>query len=174
MKFIVRTAPQFIFLVFGLLIVFLSFFSANRIFSQGKSLQLTEKKMYLEKEVLPDHILYPVFMAFDRVRLALANEEKRPELNISYGWQRLVATEQLLKKGYQSLSFSTLTKAYKYQNTGLAEAEGLAEATKEELVFQADQFREKVLALKPSFDDEQQQLLDRLIQEQSLLLSKLK
>ncbi|MFZ5438213.1 MAG: DUF5667 domain-containing protein [Patescibacteria group bacterium] len=174
MKFIVKTAPQFIFLVFGLLIVFLSFFSANRIFSQGKSLQLTEKKMYLEKEILPDHILYPVFMVFDRVRLTLASEEKKSELNISYGWQRLVATEQLLKKGYQSLSFSTLTKAYKYQNTGLIEAEGLDEATKSELVFQADQFREKVLALKPSFDDEQQQLLDRLIQEQSLLLTKLK
>jgi hypothetical protein len=173
MQFIVKTAPKFIFLIVGLFIVFLSFISANTIFSQGDSLHLTEKKMYLKKEVLPDHVLYPVFMAFDRGKLYLASDEEKAELNISYGWQRLAATEELLKKGYQSLSFSTLTKACKYQNSGLIEAVNLSEEQQEKIIFQAVEFEKEVLQLEQSFSDEQRMEIDKLIHEQKFLLSNL-
>jgi len=147
--------------------------SANTIFSQGKSLQLAEKKMYLKKEVLPDHVFYPVLMVFDKAKLSLAAEDQKSQINISYGWQRLDATKQLLKKGYQSLSFSTLTKACKYQNLGLMEATDLSPSEKEKAFFQAEKFREEVASLKDSFTDVQQGELETLLQEQKLFAQNL-
>lgn len=174
MKFVVKSVPSVLFLFVGLLIVLLSFISANTVFSQGKSLQLTQKKMYLAQEVLPDHILYPVFMAFDRVKLALTRPEDRALVNLDYSWQRLIATEELLKKGYQGLSFSTLTKACKYQNSGLIEAVNLDREAKEKVIFQANQFKTKVNDFRASFSDEQQRELEQLIQEQTAILANLK
>lgn len=173
MQFIVKSAPRFLFLIIGLFIVFLSFVSANTIFSQGESLHLTEKKMYLKKEVLPDHIFYPVFMVFDRGKLHLAKEEKKAELNISYGWQRLAATEELLKKGYHSLSFSTLTKACKYQNSGLIVAAELSDEEKSKILLQAEKFEKEVSRLSHSFTDEQRIELEKLLHEQEYLVTNL-
>jgi hypothetical protein len=173
MQFAIKSVPKFFFLFVGLFIVFLSFMSANTIFSQGESLHLAEKKMYLKKEVLPDHLFYPLFMAFDRARLSLAKEDQKSELNISYGWQRLDATKELLEKGYQSLSFSTLTKACKYQNLGLLAAKDLSQPEKEKAFFQAEQFREQVNFLKDSFNDVQQGELNTLLQEQELFAQNL-
>lgn len=165
MQFVIKSLPKFVLLFVGLFIVFLSFMSTNRIFSQGKSLELSEKKMYLKKEVLPDHIFYPMFMAFDRAKLSIAKEDKKSQISLSYGWQRLDAAKELLKKGYQSLSFSTLTKACKYQNLGLLKAKDLSSSEKEKAFFQAEQFREEAFSLSDSFDDNQQNELNALLQE---------
>ena len=173
MQFAIKSFPKFIFLFVGLFIVFLSFMSANTIFSQGKSLQLAEKKMYMSREVLPDHLFYPLFMAFDKAKLSLAAEDQKSQINLSYGWQRLDSTKELLKKGYQSLSFSTLTKACKYQNLGLIEAKDLSSSEKEKAFFQAKQFREEAASLKDSFTDIQQGELETLLQEQELFAQNL-
>lgn len=171
MTVIVKSAYRIVFLLGGLLMVLLSFVSANTVFSQGKSLQLTQKKMYVSNQVLPDHILYPVFMIADRAKLMLARPEDKAQLNINYSWERLTATEELLKKGYQGLSFSTLTKACKYQNSGLIEADSLTDH--DSFVKQALEFKTKVNTFKSSFTDKQQQELDALLQEQTSLLANL-
>lgn len=162
---------RIVFLCAGAGIVLLSFFSANTIFSQGDSLKLAQKKLYIEKEVLPDHLLYPVFMTFDRVQLELTPEDKKADLQISYGWQRLEATHRLLEKGYQALSFTTLTKAYKYQNAGLNQAgKSSSYDQKQKARFQAEKFMEEVSNITSSFTDAQQEELRQLQHEQEILL----
>ncbi|NCN45314.1 MAG: hypothetical protein COU63_01170 [Candidatus Pacebacteria bacterium CG10_big_fil_rev_8_21_14_0_10_36_11] len=145
----------------------ISFVSANSIISQSDSLPLAQRKMYLNKEILPDHVFYPIFMVFDRVRLTTASDSEKSRLQISYGWQRLDATKRLLDKGYQSLSFTTLTKALKYQNAGLLSAKQQLSVEEQKAVFnQAKQFQIEVEALVGSFTDQQQHEINGLFADQ--------
>jgi hypothetical protein len=71
------------------------------------------------KEILPDHSLYPLLMVFDRVRLELADSEKRTYLLVSYSKRRFFYSRKLLAKGDRALAFTTLSKALKYLNQAM-------------------------------------------------------
>lgn len=171
MQFIIRLIPRLFFLLLGSSIVMISLFSANRVFSQGDDLELARRKLYFQEEVLPDHLLYPLAMVFDKFRLELAQPAEAVDLQLSYAWRRLEYTERLLADGYQSLSFSTLTKAYKYYSSGLlqAQAVSLRPDQREFLVQDERHFREKAKALESHFTNTQQQELMRLEADQITL-----
>lgn len=156
----------------GTSIVLISLFSANRVFSQEDSVPLTHRKIYFQGEMLPDHLLYPVVMVVDRLRLAVADPARAVDISIEYAWQRLEYTEGLLAQGYQSLSFSTLTKAYKYYNAALAQAQSLdTPAEKQQwLIADAQRFARVAEALTVSFTDPEKQELAHLRADQAVLL----
>ncbi|MBT4652519.1 MAG: hypothetical protein HOA85_03645 [Candidatus Pacebacteria bacterium] len=133
-------------------------------------MQLAQKRMYLKKEILPDHVLYPVFMVFDRVRLVTSSEKEQVNLHVSYSWQRLDATKELLQKGYQALSFTTFTKACKHQNLGLLQAKQFSSLEeKQKILVQSKQFYNQALHLSRNFSDVQQLEIIQLLQEQENL-----
>jgi len=145
--------------------------SANRVFSQGENLELTRQKLYFEEEVLPNHLLYPVFMVFNKIKLELAQPAEAVDLQLLYAWRRLEYTERLLEEGYQSLSFSTLTKAYKYYNAALTAVKTITLRPEQEEFLSQDalHFRERAARLESYFTDHEQQELIRLKSDQTVL-----
>lgn len=107
-------------ILFSVLIIFISLQSANRNQMVSKN-KLMAGKFYVAKEILPDHSLYPLLMVIDRLRLELADSEKRIDLLVSNANRRLFYSKRLLEKDNQSLAFITLSKAIKYINQALEE-----------------------------------------------------
>ncbi len=105
---------------FASLIIFVSLQSANKnqMTSSGK---LMSGKFYVAKEILPDHSFYPFLMMVDRLRLELADAEKRIDLLVSNANRRLFYSRKLLEKNNQDLAFITFSKALKYSNQALEE-----------------------------------------------------
>lgn len=105
---------------FASLIIFVSLQSANKnkMISNGK---LMSGKFYIAKEILPDHSFYPFLMLVDRLRLELADAEKRIDLLVSNANRRLFYSKKLLEKNNQDLAFTTFSKAIKYINQALEE-----------------------------------------------------
>lgn len=105
---------------FASLIIFVSLQSANKnkMASNGK---LMSSKFYVAKEILPDHSFYPFLMIVDRLRLELADTEKRIGLLVSNANRRLFYSRKLLEKNNRELAFITFSKAIKYANQALEE-----------------------------------------------------
>lgn len=106
--------------LFSILIILISLQSANKnqIVSKNK---LIAGKFYVSKEILPDHSLYPLIMIIDRLRLELADAEKRIDLLVSNANRRLFYSRRLLEKDDPDLAFTTFSKAVKYINQALEE-----------------------------------------------------
>lgn len=102
-------------------ILFVSFQSANSN-ALAEDLTLKDRKFYFEKEILPDHSVYPLLMAVDRLRLGVAEPEKKAYLQASYANRRFFYASRLVEKGEFSLATTTFTKAQKYLNQSMIEA----------------------------------------------------
>lgn len=109
---------------FGISLVAMSLVSVSQVQSQG--LEYTEKEMYFQHEVLPDHALYPALMARDRVLLELAQPDDRISIRVELAGKRMRSAEMLLEKGKTELALSTATKAQKYLLTAVLEAQNLS------------------------------------------------
>jgi len=171
MRTLIELFSKLIFLLFGGAVVALSLLSANRTLSHGEGLQLARQQFYLQGAISPDHLLYPAAMAVDRVELLLAGPEQTANLKLEYAWQRFYHAEDLLNRGYHSLSFSTLTKAYKYYNEALLAAQQLPldSQQKTALIKDSQVFEERVQSLFASFTHDERQELVRLSDQQGLL-----
>lgn len=111
-------------LFFSIFILFTSF----NISSQAKladAENLKNRKFYVNKEILPDHSLYPLLMAVDRLRLSMADRERRIYLLMAYANRRLFYATRLLEKEELTLALTTLTKSQKYLNQALIEVKVL-------------------------------------------------
>jgi hypothetical protein len=82
---------NYLFIVFAILfanlIIIISLQSANKkqVVDNNK---LMSGKFYVAKEILPDHSLYPFLMMVDRLRLELADSEKKIGLLVSNATRR--------------------------------------------------------------------------------------
>lgn len=164
MNRVLRLLPTLLFLALGVGIVLISLFSANRVFSQGEMPPLARQKLYFQPNIMPDHLLYPVFMAFDRAHLEMLPAEQKVSVHLEYAWKRLEYTEALLKEGYQSLSFSTLTKAHKHYVEGLSQAQslGFSQEKRQFLIEDSARFQAESHSLLESFSDDERHELARL------------
>jgi hypothetical protein len=170
-----------IFLAILILLVSLQSASKSKFVDQTN---LTSRKFYVAKEILPDHSLYPVLMAVDRLRLELSDSEKRISLLVSYGSRRLFYGSKLLDKGNQVLAFTTLSKALKYQNQALEENIVLLERKQnnKELedqtlaFFVLENFDQQMLVIadcRAKFNDEEKIILESLVLQGVSLADKL-
>ena len=108
-------------LFFGVGIVLKSLITAAQV--QAKGLEASQKEMYFEAEMLPDHVLYPAFMTKDRVQLEFAQPKERIQLRLQYAERRMVSAQALVQKGKYDVALSTATKAQKYLLTAAYEAQ---------------------------------------------------
>ena len=72
------------------------------------------KKTFYTGRFLPDHILYPVLMAFDKSLLEISSGESEVEMRIRLAQDRMISAKLLLDKGNEMLALSTITKSQKY------------------------------------------------------------
>lgn len=107
--------------VCGVGIVLVSLISASHVRSTGEPMFNTE--LSFEDELLPDHILYPLLMARDRVALELATPEQKVEYRLEYAKRRTQYAFSLIRKEKYSLALTTATKAQKYVLAAYTEAQ---------------------------------------------------
>jgi hypothetical protein len=96
--------------------------SQSQMLDSGK---LKTRKFYVQKEILPDHSLYPLLMLVDRFRLEMADRERRVYLSVAYAKRRLFYATRLVEKCEMSLALTTFTKSQKYLNEALIEVKEL-------------------------------------------------
>jgi len=82
--------------------------------SAGTSFETSKKQFYLNEAVLPDHVVYPVLMAVDRVKLEMETPEERVYKQVEYAQRRFESTQGLLEKDMTALALTTVTKGEKY------------------------------------------------------------
>lgn len=139
---------------------------------------MTSKRLYLGK-VLPDHTLYPVLMALDRLQLETSSPTERIYLQLDYANRRLYYTQELLASNdteKQAIALTTLTKAEKYLIQAVKELESLEEVDEslEQHVTKTLEFHYKELdKLIHRFPDYQRSPLDQLREEERNLLESL-
>lgn len=112
-------------LMLGLFILGVSLFSVQSVLSFADDATASHRQLYFNSQILPDHVAYPVFMMFDRVRLATAPPGRRLQLQLDYAWRRLETSQQLMAKNKPDLALDTLTKSQHYFLQALIEAENL-------------------------------------------------
>lgn len=155
---------------FGMSVVGVSLLTAGSVKSADNE-RMSERTLYMDDTILPDHVLYPLVMVTDRVELEMADEHEQLYVKIQYAERRLGYAKQLLERGNTDLALSTLTKAQKYL---LAVAQSVLEhqlqgeiraRVLEEIAFQATEVR----ALTPQFSNEQVSVIDALLAENEVL-----
>lgn len=121
----------------------------------------------------PDHPVYPLLMARDRVRLLLAPLERRVILKIEYANHRLALSKTLKDRSRYTLAITTITKAEKYllsANEDLTHVSAPELASQRALLMQTiDTHAREITAMKPAFSDEQKAILDRLLMETAIV-----
>src|SRR5690554_2706228 len=75
---------------------------------------MNSRSLYIDDQILPDHISYPVLMAIDRLRLETASEIEQVYLQTEYANRRLAYATELFDRDQDELAVTTLTKAQKY------------------------------------------------------------
>lgn len=141
-------------LFFSIFILFTSF----NISSQAELVDagnLKSRKFYVNKEILPDHSLYPLLMAVDRLRLSMADRERRIYLLMAYANRRLFYATRLLEKEELTLALTTFTKSQKYLNQALIEVKALKDENGHDPNFQ------QLMFLVLEGVDYQQEVLDQ-------------
>ena len=141
---------------------------------------LKQRRFYVRKEILPDHSLYPLMMGVDRIRLGMADQERRVYLLTAYANRRLFYAKKLAEHGNTALSLTTFSKAEKYLNQALREAKDLClsevnnQQYKELAFFVLESVDDHSIALENycnSFELDDKTVLD-LLELETLLLAK--
>jgi len=101
-------------ILFGLGIISVSLFSASQPFVSNLP-SATKTSFYFGSRILPDHILYPVVMVFDRLYLLSLPKDKRTPMEVQYAFDRMRSAEELLDgKNNPELALATLKKSQRY------------------------------------------------------------
>jgi len=108
--------------MFAVGILLTSLATATQVNSSGDKPSRT-RELYFNREILPDHALYPALMAGDRLKLETASNTDRIFLEIQYSNARLEMATQLLEQDKNDLAVSTLTKSLKYLELAAFEAQ---------------------------------------------------
>jgi flagellin-specific chaperone FliS len=156
----------------GVLVISLA--SATQVASTGEKLS-AERKLYFNRTLLPDHPLYPVLMAVDRVQLETASSHERIFMEVEYAHRRLSAAEELLDQDKPGLALTTLTKAEKYLGQSVAEAKELdtPDSIRQRLAKAVEYHLKRLQTLQPLFNDADRVIVEKMIHENESLLKDL-
>lgn len=141
--------------------------SAPTAYSAGDKIRTNDKQFYLDGDILPDHVLYPLIMVADKIKLESSSPTEQIYLSTTYANLRLDATIQLLHKDSTSLALTTLTKSQKYLlNASQMSLEGEASQKTLNHVLKTVQFHVgKHGQIKESFSESEKSIIDMLDME---------
>ena len=87
---------------------------AAQVSSHGQGDLQSQRRLYFDDEIKPDHLLYPLVAGADRLKLALASQDEKVVLQIAYAERRFEHARQLLEAGQEELAVATFTKSQQY------------------------------------------------------------
>lgn len=100
-------------LFFGVIVLSVSLISTNHS-TAYEGLFASDRKLYFDEAILPDHLLYPFIALADRAFLTLAPADDKIEINLSYSQIRMDYAWGLFLKGEEEQALCALTKSQKY------------------------------------------------------------
>lgn len=160
--------------VFGSSILVISLFSATQVAGTGDG-AASEGKLYFSQEILPDHSLYKVMMAVDRLQLETASPQEQIYMRLEYATRRLEYAKTLLERENEPLALSTLLKSQQYLHEAVKASlkDTISQSTRDR-VLKAVEFHSKELTtLAPDFNDANRAQIDRLLKEHDTLRTSL-
>jgi len=136
----------------------------------------TDHQLYFDKAMLPDHIMYPLFMMVDRVQLETAPKSERIFIEIEYANRRLEYGRELLDSNKEELAVATFTKAekYLYDATQEIQTHNASDSLKPKLSKVIEYHTRKLHDWKASLTDAHRSVIDRSLEENQILLGLLK
>lgn len=154
---------------FGFSVLVVSLIVTSQVISSGGQ-PMGAKKFYFASDIKPDHILYPVFMAFDRLKLETATPEEQVLLELVYAERRFAHAEELMKQGDIELAASTFSKSQKYllsaaQNAKNLDLDQLKKQKISDLILIKSQ---KIVDASMECSDSQKDFLIKLVDETEL------
>lgn len=165
---------SFISIFAGLSVMMVSMISASRVYS-SEGVNISQMQFYISDHVLPDNLIYPVFMLGDRLRLESATPEEKIFLMIGYADDRLFYAEKLLEKDKKDMALTTLTKSQKYLNSAsqLAYELDIYPEYKKRIIKEIKIHTAKVKDLLDEFDTHDKAILNSLFDESLIWQEKL-
>lgn len=157
-------------------ILTMSLLSSAAAYTNPTKVRWNEKQIYLSDEILPDHVLYPVLMAADRVKLESASDLEKIYLKTAYANLRLEATQGLLEKEDQDLALTTLTKSQKYllEAASDALADNVPDYTRLHVLKTMLYHQAMIQKLKKQFNENQWPIIDQLHEEAKIFHTQLR
>ncbi len=161
-------------LCFAFSVLAISLMDAHSVASRGEKTP-SDRLLYFDKNMLPDHVLYPVFMIADRIHLETASKDERVFIEIDYANTRLLAGEELLNLQKEALAVTTFTKAEKYVYDAVQEYKDqkMGDSVKRLLIKVIDYHTRKLQELKGQMTDADRATIDHAIEQNTALLQEL-
>lgn len=164
-------------LVLATAILFVSLSAGNsRALAYEGGMESSQKQFYLSQTILPDHVAYPILMAFDRAKLETASPQDQVYLQVEYANRRFEYAAELIHRENLPLALTTLTKAQKYlleaSRTVVAQETPLE--TQEFVYEELLKYQNTIAQLQPHFTGADQEVVVHHSQEVSVLQEQLK
>jgi len=157
-------------------ILFISLSASNsRMVTTHSTFESSHRQFYISQTILPDHVAYPILMAFDKAKLETAAQDKQLYLEVEYAQRRFEYAQDLLKRDNQNLALTTITKALKYSlQAGIAALDTDVSAQDKQFVLRHLQaFIQTVPQLKPAFTDADYSVVEHHLQELQVIQNQL-
>lgn len=177
LSFIMKTRFFLSLLAFGFAsLILISSLAAATNASSTDGNSTTEREIYFNSTVLPDHVLYPVRMVIDRVKLEISPEHEQVFMKVEYAHRRLEYAEELLKKQKEELSVSTLTKAEQYLYQAVTQARQIEapDSVMQRLKKAVEYHTKRLHELSPLYNDANRAVVDKAIEGNEALLASMK
>lgn len=171
----VRLLMSLLGLVFGSSVLLISLFSATQVSSNGGQ-AASQSKLYFSQQILPDHSLYKVLMAMDRLQLETASPYEQMFMKVEYANRRLDYAKALLEKNEEEIAVSTLLKAQNYLNQAAVDAikQNAESSVKERIAKAVTYHSTEVRALSPQLTDAHRAELDAVLSEHDAMIIQLR
>lgn len=161
--------------VMGVIILSLSLMAANNLSTDGAH-TFSGWRIYFSKDILPDHMAYPLLRLRDRIQLETASPEEQVALKMRFAEHRYKVAERLLDKNQDTLAVSTLSKSQKYLISGgyqLLDEPQLRPEQALEMRAALDHSLYRLERFSNEYNDSNGVVLTQLRDESSILLQKL-
>ncbi len=162
-------------LVLGVLILAISFSTANNALGSTEADDSAQKQFYMGQTILPDHLAYPVLMGMDRIRLETETPQEQVYTQVEYAERRFEYTLGLIDKGNTTLALSTLTKSQKYLFHAAQEAmeTSAPDSTKEYIVKALQYYKDQLPKIKAEFPSTDWNAIDQMLEQNQIITAQL-
>jgi hypothetical protein len=134
------------------------------------------RRITFGEDILPNHVLYPLVMIGDRVRLWQAHTpEERVQLQVEYAHRRLAYAQTLFAQGQIELAVTTITKAEKYLQHASNQivAQRLSPALTQYVLRSIEHHHQTIRPYMFQLTNNDRAVLDKLIAENTSIMSSL-
>lgn len=163
--------------ILGLLILLVSLVKTSAVKALSEAeVETSSKQFYLGQELKPDHVLYPVRVAREKVSLLMLDPDDRVEKKIEYAQQRLDFSRELLEKGEYQLALATLFKSqqYLFEAAQYIESTNSSQTSYSNLLHTLENHIENIESMSSSYPQNFANQLQQLKANQEAVVYKLK